>query len=110
MYCESCGAQNADTVHFCERWGAALETPQSTDRITTERPGEPSRSGMTYGNIGIIVGVLGIFLFFFLFYCLIAIVLEYLGYKNGDEKNREIAMILGAVGTVLFLLVSQVFV
>lgn len=56
---------------------------------------------MTYGNIGIIVGVLESFCSFSFSSCLIAIVLEYLGYKNGDEKNREIAMILGVVGIAL---------
>lgn len=110
MYCESCGAQNSDNSQFCESCGAPLGTPGSSVRTTTESPAEPSRSGMRYGKIGIIAGVLGIFLFFFLFIGLIAIVLGYLAYKNGDEKNGKIAMILGAVGTVLFFIVSVIFV
>ncbi len=112
MFCESCGAQNDEQSQFCESCGASLGQSASAAGTSTEHPVEQgiSKPGMSYAKIGIIFGVLGIFLFFFLFIGLIAIGLGYLGYKNGEERNGKIAMILGVVGTVLFLLVSLVFI
>lgn len=112
MFCESCGAKNDDKSQFCENCGASLGLTAAVTGTSTERPGEQgtSKPGLNYAKIGIIFGVLGIFLFFFLFIGLIAIVLGYLGYTRGEEKNGKIAMILGAVGTALFVLVSLVFI
>lgn len=112
MFCESCGAKNDDKSQFCENCGASLGYSPPVKGTSTERPGEQgtSKPGLNYAKIGIIFGIFGIFLFFFFFFGLIAIVLGYLGYKKGEEKNGKIAIILGAVGTVLFVLVSLVFI
>jgi hypothetical protein len=114
MYCESCGTQNDESTQFCENCGASLGTPSSAPAPYT--PDVPpvsqgtSPEGMIYARIGVVVGVLGIFLFFFFILGPIAIILGYVGYTKGDVKTGKIAMILGAVGTLISLLVSLVFI
>lgn len=114
MFCESCGAKNDERSQFCENCGAPLTPPPlkpaTPTQLEGQAPSAQSPEGVIYAKIGVVVGALGIFLFFLFILGPVAIILGYVGYTKGDTGTGKIAMILGGIATMLSLLVSAVFI
>ena len=111
MYCPSCGAQNADNSQFCENCGGNLKEQAPAPQYQT--PPAPVATpaaqdpGM-WGKIGIVVGVIGIFIFGIILGP-IAVVLGYIGHSKGDGLGK-VAMAIGVIAFILNIVVGAMFV